>query len=384
MKRSVNVGGSSSRSSSTCVPRHSRGTEAARRRHSKKAVAVLTALVALGAASTAAAFSPRTAPKCTHVVPNGATVDMASGGVTLNGLFVAQYDDSTCIPPASSGGGKSASPQGTAVPDVSGQFPDSQVPAHGGSDNGGYYAGDYVDTTPNQVADELVSEMWVPGISPNNDSGEEYWAEWPGLFAWNWPDVSGQWPGGDALLQPVLLYANLGAGSHSYYYASIMDLDNGAVQYGTAWQRTSPGDWIIGGIVETASNSWEVYTADLNVSPTVYWKFYINNIPSSWSPFSTAMIIQPEGWSGNNVEQDWGALPSCQDLTGSDELALDLTTFDTPTPNWNSFRSFAGSWSTFTFGGSPRFPPNAPSCDWTAFVPEGSLPNQWFYAQFTP
>ncbi len=76
--------------------------------------------------------------------------------------------------------------------------------------------------------------------------------------------------------------------------------------------------------------------------------------------------------------------PSCQNLTSTGELELGLETFDTPTPDWSSFKPFTGSWTTFNFGGSPRFPPNAPSCGWTAYAPYGSLPNQSFYATFTP
>jgi len=326
----------------------------------KKTVGVLAAFVTLAAASTAAA-SHRTAPECKHEVPNGAVVDLASGRVTLNGEVVAQYDDSACTSPARSK--RSVSPALTPMqmsPMVG--FPDSSVPAHGGSDNGGYYAGYYVDTTPYQVADKFVGDMYVPPPASNiqNPSGDWYWAMWPGLFSWN------SW--GDVVLQPILAYTGNGI-SHSYSYASVMDLDNGATQYGTPEQGTSPGHWIQGGIVQTSSNSWEVYTADLTVTPVVYWTFTVSGT-SSWAPFSTAMLVAPEGWSGDSVENDWGQFPSCQDLPSSDYLLFDFVNFDTPNPNWNSYTPYSGSWNIFGFGGSPRFPPNAPSCNWN-IVPEG-------------
>jgi hypothetical protein len=148
---------------------------------------VVAALLAFAAVSTSnkaqaqVTFLPHmpsrpTNPNCIHTVPNGAALNVQTGIVTLNGAFVAQFDDSACT----SG----------AEPDITG--------------SGGYYAQTSATIFPTNatLTDDFGGTFTVSSYPPGFFNGTEYWSFWPGIVAYGWPGLSGI---GAVVLQPVLV-----------------------------------------------------------------------------------------------------------------------------------------------------------------------------------
>jgi hypothetical protein len=274
---------------------------------------------------------------CAHAMPSGARIDAQTSIVTLNGRTV---DVSACTPEPTFG------------------------------TNGGYYA--ELSTPYNPGAGTLTDDFGGVFVVPNypggsftstenSSTGTQFWSFWTGLSAFG-----AGWPGGEALLQPILAWTNptIGGG-HAYQVLIEFVAGSGAPLYATPLAVT-PGDEIESAIWQIASNpdAWEAAIEDLNSGEYIY--AILDGIPSSWAKFTQAELVF-EAWGNNS---NTAPLPSCGDLPPTTGLSFDVVTFDVPSPAWNSYTPYTGSnlW-TGTVLGKTGLPTTTPStCAWSTAV----------------
>jgi hypothetical protein len=309
---------------------------------------VMALLVALAAFST----SRNARATCGHTVPNGARLDIQTGIVTANGAAV---DTSAC----------------TSVPEF--------------GPSGGYYAQFTAGSTRGStLTDDFGGFFTVPeypggsfGSTENQDTGPEFWGYWTGLTA-----VGNGWPGGQVLLQPVLSWscADIPCSNHSYTIG--IELVDNIAYYSPSEFSVSPGEVIESYIYQTDGppnpSAWlaVIETSSQTVS------FGVENIPSTFAEFSEAWIVF-EGWGNGSANGNSGQLPECLDLPFTDILGYDVYTFDTPSPNWNSYKPYTGPnlWTGAALapGQTTGITPAGPNCSWGT-----SVQTPWEYFTFEP